>query len=147
MSPKKALRAAMLKRRFADTIFKATHQVEKCDPLRIQQERERLEREKQEAMLKRRFADTIFKATHQVEKCDPLKMQQERERLEKMEKTVEIYENVYILKDLEMLCYGSRVEGVHRGNPLERLGLYLKDDYLEEDEDAILDLEEGEILS
>ncbi|KAK6123943.1 hypothetical protein DH2020_042288 [Rehmannia glutinosa] len=48
MSPKKALRAAMLKSRFADTIFKATHQVEKSDPLRMQQEKERLEREKQE---------------------------------------------------------------------------------------------------
>lgn len=71
-----------------------------------------------------------------------------------MEKTVEIDENVDILKDLEMICGGSLsdlldgmgCENIHHGNPLQQLGLYIKDDYLEEDEDAILNGEEGEIL-
>lgn len=75
-----------------------------------------------------------------------------------MGRTVEIDENVDILKDLEMLCCGSPSdlldgEGYdvfrvfHHGNPLEQLGLYIKADHLEEDEDAIWDGEEGEILS
>ncbi|XP_073146786.1 uncharacterized protein [Henckelia pumila] len=53
MSPKKVLRAAMLKTRFDDTIFWATHQSlwdhgEKSDPARMQQEKERMERQQRE---------------------------------------------------------------------------------------------------
>lgn len=77
-----------------------------------------------------------------------------------MEKTAEIDDNLEILKDLEMLrgSVFEAIEASHLGNPLERLGLFIKDDYLggddddeaeDDDERAILsgDGEEGEIFS
>ena len=84
-----------------------------------------------------------------------------------MEKTAEIEQNLEILKELEMLSGCSlsnnqldgrkngseKVTGTYggiRGNPLHQLGLFIKDEYLEEDdEEAVLneDGEEGEILS
>ncbi|KAE9452455.1 hypothetical protein C3L33_15644, partial [Rhododendron williamsianum] len=137
LSPKKALRAAMLKSRFADTIFKAKHK-------------------------------TLL---DHVDKIDPVKMQKEKERLERQQlegdRTVEINNNLEILKDLEMLSglslsnnrlagelgaesvVGS-IEGFGFGSPLERLGLFMKDEFiLDEDEDAIFhgDGEEGEVFS
>ncbi|KAI6693684.1 hypothetical protein NL676_021394, partial [Syzygium grande] len=59
MSPKKALRAAMLNSRFADTILKAQQKTlldhacillvcDKADPVKMQQEKERLERRQRE---------------------------------------------------------------------------------------------------
>ncbi|KAL0363523.1 UNVERIFIED_CONTAM: Transcription factor GTE12 [Sesamum calycinum] len=118
MSPKKALRAAMLKTRFADTIFKATHQVlvdqsEKSDPVRLQEEREKLEREQ---LKERARIEAEIRAAEEASRRrlqNDLKMQRERERaaarmaLEKMRRTVEIDENADIWKDLEMLCCGS----------------------------------------
>lgn len=162
MSPTKALRAAMLKSRFADTIFRATHQAsldhgQKSDPLRMQQERARLEREQLEEKARIEAEIKAAEAASRRREQDDLKMQRERERaaarkaLETMEKTVQIDENAGILKDLEKLCCSSPSDGVGcggvpPGNPLERLGLYFKDDCLEEDEEAILNGEEGEIL-
>lgn len=83
-----------------------------------------------------------------------------------MERTVEIEHNLEILKELEMLsgcCLsphllnGSEAQKrafkeAHFKNPLERIGLFMKSDYLVEDEDEeILNLdgdgEEGEIFS
>lgn len=83
-----------------------------------------------------------------------------------MEKTVDFEENIKILKELEMLsgCSGSSprladvddgsevvsgvFDGAHYRNPLERLGLFMKDEFLEDDDDEkILIGEEGEILS
>ncbi|XP_011096463.1 transcription factor GTE9-like isoform X3 [Sesamum indicum] len=164
MSPKKALRAAMLKTRFADTIFKATHQSEKSDPVRLQEEREKLEREqlKEKARIEAEIRAAEEASRRRLQ--NDLKMQRERERaaarmaLEKMGRTVLIDENVDIWKDLEMLCCGSPsdlldgegcdvMKVFHPGNLLEQLGLYIKADYLEEDEDATWDGEEGEILS
>ncbi|KAG8385361.1 hypothetical protein BUALT_Bualt03G0035100 [Buddleja alternifolia] len=158
MSPKKALRAAMLKSRFADTIFKATHQAildhgDKSDPARMQQEIERLEREQLAEKARIESEIKAAEAAAQRKAQDDLKMRREREReaarmaLQKMEKTVEIDQNLDILKDLEMLCCSPTGEGFGPGSPLERLGLYMKDDYLEEDEDAVLSGEEGEIIS
>ena len=80
-----------------------------------------------------------------------------------MERTVEFDDNVQIVKDLEKLsgCVLTYQYFHHRdsrrvslgafnfGNPLERLGLFIKDDFwVYEDENAILneDGEEGEIL-
>lgn len=85
-----------------------------------------------------------------------------------MERTVEINENDNILKDLERLGYsqgisprieiGSPASGLEGlgvfagGNPLERLGLFMKDEDLDDDEapspDCAAgtgDVEEGEI--
>lgn len=79
-----------------------------------------------------------------------------------MEKTVEFEDNLKILRDLEKLCkccsdtdnFGGNGDGftiILGDNPLERLGLCIKEDYYlndDEDEDAILngDWEDGEIL-
>ncbi|KAL6546442.1 hypothetical protein OROMI_022163 [Orobanche minor] len=150
MSPSKALRAAMLKSRFADTIFRATHQVEKSDPLRTQLEKERLEREKQEEKARIEAEIKAAEAASRRKKQDDLKMKRERERaaarlgLEKMERSVEIYETMDIVKDVERLSFNFQKEKI-----LEQLGLFLRDDYFveEEDEDATSGAEEGEIVS
>lgn len=82
-----------------------------------------------------------------------------------MEKTVEIEQNLDIQRELERLCgcsisfdfcFGSgKMEVVKKGeigacigSPLERLGLFMKDDIGDEDGGEFLDGdgEEGEIL-
>lgn len=79
-----------------------------------------------------------------------------------MARTVEFENNVQIVKELEKLSgcvltyqyYRQRdskvqLRAFNFGNPLERLGLYIKDDFfVDEDEKIILneDGEEGEIL-
>ncbi|XP_051128617.1 transcription factor GTE12-like isoform X3 [Andrographis paniculata] len=159
MSPNKALRAAMLKSRFADTIFKATHQKtldNKSDPLRRQQEKARLEREQLEEKARIQAEIQAAKAASQR-----MQMQREAERaaarraVEMMSKSVENYENAELSKELDKLCFGypcySRgcgSRGDNPSSPLERLGLYMKVEYCEEydDEDAALNGEEGEIL-
>ncbi|CAA3004359.1 transcription factor GTE12 [Olea europaea subsp. europaea] len=156
MSPNKALRAAMLKSRFADTIFRAKHQSlldhdKKINPVNQEKERERLER-LQHADKARIAAE--FKAAEAASRMKAeaeLKMQREREReaariaVEKMVKTVDIEENRDIMEDLEAIM--GAINNGNLRNPLEQLGLYIKDDYMEDDEDAILRGEEGEILS
>lgn len=63
-----------------------------------------------------------------------------------MERTVELDRTASILQDLEILI--GLPAGYPSPKPLEQLGLYIKDKYVEEDdEDAILKGEEGEILS
>ncbi|XP_051128616.1 transcription factor GTE12-like isoform X2 [Andrographis paniculata] len=158
MSPNKALRAAMLKSRFADTIFKATHQktLDNSDPLRRQQEKARLEREQLEEKARIQAEIQAAKAASQR-----MQMQREAERaaarraVEMMSKSVENYENAELSKELDKLCFGypcySRgcgSRGDNPSSPLERLGLYMKVEYCEEydDEDAALNGEEGEIL-
>lgn len=81
-----------------------------------------------------------------------------------MGKTVDIEQNLEILNELEKLSgcsfpfnfhfyrkgvevYDGKIEGAHFRSPLERLGLFVKEDFCEEDEEIILDGEEGEILS
>ncbi|XWS15901.1 hypothetical protein CRYUN_Cryun34aG0042300 [Craigia yunnanensis] len=178
MSPKKALRAAMLRSRFADTILKAQQktlldQGDKADTVRMRQEKEKLERRQREEKLKIeahiRAAEAAAKMKAEVE----LKKQREREReaariaLQKMEKTAEIELNLEIQKELEVLTGFSlssnqlhgrkngseKLTGAYggtRGNPLHKLGLFIKDEYLEDDDDEAFlneDGEEGEILS
>lgn len=76
-----------------------------------------------------------------------LKMQRQREReaariaLQKIEKTVDIDENRAVLKDLEMLActhpaIDACINSVDGGalSPLERLGLFMKNDDLEEED-------------
>ncbi|KAH6791001.1 hypothetical protein C2S51_006007 [Perilla frutescens var. frutescens] len=144
VSPDKLYRAAILKKRFLDTILKAREktlsQDDKMDPEKLRREREELEMHKKRGKLS-------------------------------MEKTVEINENSRFLEDLEMLRtaapeqlpssvdetspehsqdgFGSFKFGSN--NPLEQLGLYMK---MDDDEDeaeppstvkATVDVEEGEI--
>lgn len=151
MSPQKALRAAMLKSRFADTIFRAKHQAildncQKSDPIRMQQEKARLEREQIEEKARIDAQIKAAKAASQREQND-IKMRREKERyaarmaLEMMEKTVVMNENIYIMKELEK--FGCVYPCARR---LEWYGLYIKDDYLKEEEDIALGGEDGEIL-
>ncbi|GMI91627.1 hypothetical protein HRI_002832000 [Hibiscus trionum] len=178
MSPKKALRAAMLKTRFADTILKARQRAlldncDKTDPVKLQQEKERLERRQREEKAKIEAEIAAAEAAAKMKAEVELKKQREREReaarvaLQKIEKTAGIEQNLEILKELEMLSgcslsnnqlhdlkkdsekvSGASYEGI-RGNPLQQLGLFIKSEYSEDDDDAILNEEgeEGEILS
>ncbi|XVF23544.1 hypothetical protein REPUB_Repub13aG0047800 [Reevesia pubescens] len=149
MSPKKALRAAMLKNRFADTIFKAQTMLlfhgDTADPVKIQQEKEKLEtrlrEEKAKVEAHIRAAEAVAKMKAEV----GLKRKRERESariaLEKMENTAGIELNLEIVKELDVLSGCS----LSRGNPLHQLGLFIKEEYLKDDNDeAILneDLEE-----
>lgn len=160
LSPKKALRAAMLKSRFAETILKAQQKTlldlgDKVDQLKIQQEKERLERrqreerERIEAQIK--AADMALRLKVEAEK----KQQRERDReaariaLQKIERTVDLDQNLEILKELEKLSGGflfvqHRRAMVKRSsddgqleNPLQRLGLFIKDEFLDDDEETI----------
>ncbi|PSR98664.1 Transcription factor like [Actinidia chinensis var. chinensis] len=162
LSPKKALRAAMLMSRFADTIFKAKQKtlldhVDKADAVKMQKEKARLERLQREEKARIEAQIKAAEAASQMKAESELKLQRDREReaarlaLQKMEKTVEIYENQEILKDLEMLSRSAlsdfvlgsgevlgSLEGFRLGNPLERLGLFMKDDYLGDDDDEVI---------
>lgn len=181
LSPQKALRAALLKSRFADTILKAKQKAlrdhgDKVDPMKLQLEKERLERQQQE---ERARIEAQIRASEEAARMRTeaeRKMQREREReaarlaLQQMVKTVEIVNDHKILEDLEQLsgcslsdqlscgsCESSpgvsSGEKVHFVKALEQLGLFMKDDYLEdEDEDDIIIIsgrghgeEEGEI--
>ncbi|KDP21177.1 hypothetical protein JCGZ_21648 [Jatropha curcas] len=169
LSPTKALRAAMLKHRFAATILKAQHktlldQGDKANPLKLQQEKERLEKRQQEdkALIEAKIR-AAADASRKREEAE-LKRQREKEReaarvaLQKMEKTAEIVQNLDVLKELEMLSGGTlfykfHVDSRRAGNvagdprsPLEKLGLFIKDDAGEEDEILNRDEEEGEIF-
>ncbi|KAJ6728391.1 TRANSCRIPTION FACTOR GTE11 [Salix koriyanagi] len=175
LSPTKALRYATIKRRFADTILKAQNKAplrdgDKADPMKMRQEKERLERrQREEKSLIEAQIRAAEAASRRREEMD-LKRQREREReaariaLQKMERTVEIEQNLDILKELERLCGCStsfnfrfgrvKMEVVKKGesgacigSPLERLGLFMKDDIEDEDGEFLgEDGEEGEIL-
>ncbi|XP_047945707.1 transcription factor GTE12-like [Salvia hispanica] len=115
MSPKKALRVAMLKSRFAATISKATHP--------SLDEKTRIEKQVKAAEIASR----------------------ERERnaarmaLEMMEKAAEIDSPPNMLKDMDILfgCYPN-------SKSLEQIGLFLKENYLEDVKED--DSEEGELF-
>lgn len=181
----KAYRAALLKRRFVDTIFKAQEKAlekgEKVDPEKLRLEREELERRQKEEKARLQAeakAAEEFRRKAEAEAAAEAKRKREldreaaRQALLKMEKTVEINENSHFLEDLEMLraphnedapsfreetildesqdAYNFKLQG----NPLEQLGLYMKVDD-EDDEEEVEpptsapeptdDVEEGEI--
>ncbi|RDX86072.1 Transcription factor GTE8, partial [Mucuna pruriens] len=116
VSPDKRYRAAVMKKRFLDTILKAREktltQGEKGDPEKLRREREKLEMEqkKEKARLqaeakaaedarKRAEAEAAAEARRKRE----LEREAARQALHQMEKTVEINENSRFLEDLEML--------------------------------------------
>ncbi|CAB4276343.1 unnamed protein product [Prunus armeniaca] len=174
LSPKRALRAAMLKRRFADTIWKAQQeklldQGGRCDPMKMRQEKERLERRQHEekarieAEIRAAEAATRMRAEIELKQQRKRKREEARIALEKMQRTVEIDPNLKILEELERLtgfspstpllnCKGrsGAFGGAHLRSPLERLGLFIKAEYSgdEDDDESILneDGEEGEIV-
>ncbi|KAJ0667771.1 putative chromatin remodeler Bromodomain family [Helianthus annuus] len=186
-SPGKSYRAAVLKNRFADTIFKAREKtLNEGDPEKLRREKEELENQKRKEKARlqaaaeaaenaRRRAEA--EAALEAKRKRDLEREAARQALLKIEKTVEIDETSRFIEDLEMLrteqlpisadetspdhgsldALGSFNFG--SSNPLEQLGLYMKqDDEHEEDDDGELepptvvpghqvnmDVEEGEI--
>ncbi|XP_041026494.1 transcription factor GTE12-like isoform X1 [Juglans microcarpa x Juglans regia] len=117
LSPKKALRVAMMKSRFAETILKAQQKTQldqgnKADLLRILQEKERLGRRQQEEIgvikAQIRAAETVTRI-----KEESLKQQWEREReamraaLQKMKKTVDFGDSLWTQKEFDALIGSS----------------------------------------
>ncbi|KAL1556359.1 transcription factor GTE10-like [Salvia divinorum] len=119
MSPKKALRVAMLKSRFAYTIFKATH-------LTLY-EKTRIEDQLKDVKM----------ASRKIE-IDAARM-----ALDKIEKTVFIYSSPNMLREMDILfgCYSNP-------KCLDKIGFYLKQNYVEKDEayETEDDREEREIF-
>ncbi|KAF5197025.1 Transcription factor gte12 [Thalictrum thalictroides] len=145
LSPSKALHAAMLRSRFADTIVKAQQETllnngGKSDLVKLKQEKERLEKQQREEKARIEAHIRAAKAASRMKKEMELKMQRQQEReaariaLEKMERTVEICENLDIMKDLEILAALPVKDNIlaHR---LERQGLFMKYEYLEDEEE------------
>ncbi|CAM8903332.1 unnamed protein product [Rhodiola kirilowii] len=185
LSPKRALRAAMLKSRFAGTILKAQQNKlldhgDKIDAHKIQQQKEILERKQREERIRLEAKIKAAEAAEREKAEAERRAQREREReaariaLRNMEKTVEFHETVRALKEIEMICCcpisvnsegeaspeaGSNASDKvgsfgSYSNPLQQLGLFMKDDGLDDDEDDIengeismnVDGEEGEII-
>ncbi|GAU29047.1 hypothetical protein TSUD_165660 [Trifolium subterraneum] len=152
----------------------------KGDPEKMRRDKEKLEmeRRKEKARLQAeaKAAEAARKRAEEAAAVEArrkreLEREAARQALLQMEKTVEINENSQFLEDLEML----RVVPVEQlpcsvdetspelsqdgmgsfklggSNPLEQLGLYIKDDYEEEEGDPVCvpnpvnDVEEGEI--
>ncbi|KAM7262285.1 hypothetical protein ACFE04_021362 [Oxalis oulophora] len=114
MSPTRALRAAKLKSRFAATILKARHStlldnVDITDPVKLQQQKEKLERAQREETARIEAQIRAAEAAMRLKEETELRKQREKEReatriaLQKMEKTVDICENLKIFKELELL--------------------------------------------
>ncbi|KAK9064310.1 hypothetical protein SSX86_015690 [Deinandra increscens subsp. villosa] len=78
-----------------------------------------------------------------------MKRDRERERVEQMERTVTMDDNLAVLMELEKLCQYSGIK-----NPLEKLGLRLKEEYyygyeyIDDGDDGVIfdELEDGEIF-
>ncbi|GLJ15976.1 hypothetical protein SUGI_0264390 [Cryptomeria japonica] len=159
---------------------KTLNQGDRGDPEKLRREREELERRQREEKARLQAeakAAELARLQAEAEAAAEAKRKLEIEReaarlaLQQMEKTVEIDENSQILKDLEMLRSSQQLDHVassgdetspghsqdglssfplHGGNPLEKLGLFMKMDDEEEEEaahsaPAIGDVEEGEI--
>ncbi|KAK7411039.1 hypothetical protein VNO78_02384 [Psophocarpus tetragonolobus] len=162
---------------------KALEKDEKRDPEKLRLEREDLERRQKEEKARlqaeakaaedaRRKAEA--EAAAEAKKKRELEREAARQALQKMEKTVDINESSQFLEDLEMLSGAvhdqplpsfevetsadqpqNGLGGIKlQGNPLEQLGLYMKDDEEEEEEELppsdaagppSNDVEEGEI--
>ncbi|ESQ39802.1 hypothetical protein EUTSA_v10000859mg [Eutrema salsugineum] len=158
LPPEKALRAAILKGQFAETIFRAKHrkvldQSNKADLIRIQIEKEQMERTQREEKARIEAGMRAAKIATRLRAETELKQRRERERLEReqMKITFDFEENniLRLNEDLVNLCGTSNLTRT----PLHKLGLFLRnDEFLDEVEsemsDAIRidDLEEGEIL-
>jgi len=163
LSPSRALRAAMLRSRFAGTIVKAQQKAlldhgKNIDPVKLQLEKERLEKRQQEekARIEAQVKAAEAAAQQKFEEEMRMKRKQEREAarlaLRMMKKTVDI-DNSDFLKELENFSKtwqanppgklivdfisGDLPPGL--GSPLERLGLFMKEDFEDEVEQEMED--------
>ncbi|KAK7412529.1 hypothetical protein VNO78_03993 [Psophocarpus tetragonolobus] len=177
LSPKKALRAAMLKSRFADTILKAQQKTllehgDKGNPQKMQLEKERLERIQREERARIEAQIKTAEAAARMRAEEESRQQREKEReaaraaIEKMKRTVDIEHNMEIIKELESLSgctlsykavggrngYKVALETLDKPqfeNPLERLGLFIKEEFTADEDEEVLNIgrEEGEIFN
>ncbi|KAJ4888643.1 Transcription factor GTE12 [Raphanus sativus] len=158
LPPEKAIRAALLKCQFAETILKAKHRKvldksNKSDLIRIQIEKEQMEKTQREEKARIEAEIAAAKLAARIRAQAELKEKRERERLEleKMVKEVDFEENNpwkfnEIMINLCGTCDPTRTW-------LPELGLFLinEDDSDEDDSEIsdamrIDDLEEGEIM-
>ncbi|XP_076916824.1 transcription factor GTE10-like [Bidens hawaiensis] len=169
VSPDRLYRSALLRGRYADLISKAgniTGKVEQQDRERLRLEKEELERrrkeEKARLQAEAKAAEearqkAVLEAAAEAKRKRELEREAARQALQKMEKNVEINDSCRFLEDLEMLSvaptdplidensvdgYQDRLDMDRKKNPLERLGLYMKNDDDEDEEDG--DSVEGE---
>ncbi|KAF0929364.1 hypothetical protein E2562_021392 [Oryza meyeriana var. granulata] len=170
VSPDKLLRAALLRSRYADVIVKAQGILSQGGDK--QEELEKLQKEEKARLLAEGNAAMEARraeAEAEAKRKRDLEREKARQALQEMERTVEINDNLH-LKDLEMLGTATTehiVSSVDEtspehsqdgmpsflpgsGNPLEQLGLFMKADDEEEEEDpssvpSTKDAEEGEI--
>nr|CAB3447149.1 unnamed protein product [Digitaria exilis] len=170
VSPDRILRAALLRSRYADVIVKARGILSQGGDK--QEELEKLQKEEKarllaegNAAMEARRAEAEAKAKRKRD----FEREKARQALQEMERTVEINDNLH-LKDLEMLGTVTAehivssvdetspersqdgMPGFHPGsvNPLEQLGLFMKADDEEYEEEpssvpGIKEAEEGEI--
>ncbi|KAK9116535.1 hypothetical protein Sjap_015485 [Stephania japonica] len=136
LSPSKALRAAMLRSRFMDTIMKAQQEIllsngEKINPIMMKQEKERLEKQQREE--KARIEAHIKAAKEEAELKLLRRRQAARLALEEMEKSVDIYDGLTIIKELETMGIDTYFG---HDRVLEDLGLYLRNE-VPEDSDEV----------
>ncbi|CAN6362438.1 unnamed protein product [Urochloa humidicola] len=163
LSPSRALRAAMLRSRFAGTIVKAQQKAlldhgKNIDPVKLKLEKERLEKRQQEEKARIEAQVKAAEAAAQQKLEEEMRMKREQEReaarlaLRMMKKTVDI-DNSDFLKELENFSKtlqsnppgklivefvgGDLPPGL--GSPLERLGLFMKQDFEDEVEQEMED--------
>lgn len=158
VSPDRLLRAALLRSRYADVIVKARGILSQGGDK--QEELEKLQKEEKERLLAEGTAAMeACRAEAEAEKKRKRNFEREKARqaLQEMERTVEINDNLH-LKDLELLGTATTehivssvdetspershdgMAGYHPGavNPLEQLGLFIKVDDEEDDEQCSL---------
>ncbi|CAI9787340.1 unnamed protein product [Fraxinus pennsylvanica] len=187
VSPQKLYRAALLRSRFADIIIKAQENSlergKNQDPEKLKLNREELERRRREEKARlqaeaKAAEDARIKAeaeaATEAKKKIELEREAARQALQKMEKTVEINENIQFTEDFEIFraapdensqgtieqtnpeCSENGLGSLKfqaTGNPLEQLGLYIKEEDDEEEEavkyrsnpSTSIDMEDGEI--
>ncbi|XP_022862765.1 transcription factor GTE9-like [Olea europaea var. sylvestris] len=184
VSPQKLYRAALLRSRFADIIIKAQESSlengKNQDPEKLKLNREELERrrrgEKARLQAEAKAAEDARKmaeaeAATEAKRKRELEREAARQALQKMEKTVEINENIQFTEDFEIFraALDENSEGTIEqtnpecsenglgslkfqatGNPLKQLGLYMKEDEEEEvkyqsNPGTSNDMEDGEI--
>lgn len=166
LSPTKALRAAMLKSRFADTILKAMQKTyqnndARCDPEQMRREKEKLKKQQQEE--KQKIEAEIKAAETAAEmkaKAKQLRREKERQEarlaLEKMERTADFFEGSIYSKELANLAYPEKQVNEYmvakfmffsgKQSPLAKLGFLIKDDKEDDEFDGCADIEDGEII-
>ncbi|XP_010494830.1 PREDICTED: transcription factor GTE12 [Camelina sativa] len=160
--PEKALRAAILKAQYADTILKAKHrkvleQNNKADLIRIQIEKEQMERAQREEKARIEAEMRAAKVAAQMRAQAELKEKRDKQRLElaEMKRVFDFERNNYLRLDKEFrkVCGCSSLTRIRI--LVEELGLFLRSDDCPELEETgseicdamrLEDLEEGEIL-